>query len=246
MMQKLHSLMKKILLRTMIYWLQKRKLKKLMKKKGSQQIIKEKLDEKQKTVIDNKAKEVKVPKKVAKKKIKEKNYKKKNVAQTIYKLHEGLKKINQNSESFSNMTQKLINDTYNTEKMLNMIIGDVWKRLENKKKKEMIDIFEEYIAKNYIKRFSKIENLAFEDLGEKKVGAYVMVKSNLILSDEEKVSINYLLSPVEQDWKIFDVLLAGSVSEIATKKSEFKGFIKKDNIDQLILALKKKNKQLLK
>ena len=200
---------------------------------------------KKKSVIDKKAKEVKVPEKVAKKKIKEKNYKKKNVAQTIYKLHEGLKKINRNSDSFSNMTQKLINDTYNTEKMLNMIIGDLWKRLENKKKKELIDIFEEYIAKNYIKRFSKIENLAFEDLGEKKVGAYVMVKSNLILSDEEKVSISYLLSPVGQDWKIFDVLLAGSVSEIATKKSEFRGFIKDGNISPLIEALKRKNKELL-
>ena len=46
----------------------KEKIEKIDEKKGSQQIIKEKLDEKQKTVIDNKAKEVKVPKKVAKKK----------------------------------------------------------------------------------------------------------------------------------------------------------------------------------
>ena len=51
----------------------KEKIEKIDEKKGSQQIIKEKLDEKQKTVIDNKAKEVKVPKKVAKKKNKRKN-----------------------------------------------------------------------------------------------------------------------------------------------------------------------------
>ena len=48
-----------------------------------------------------------------------------------------------------------------------------------------------------------------------------------------------------QEWKIFDVLLAGSVSEIATKKSEFKSFIADGNINPLIDALKKKNKTLI-
>ena len=43
------------------------------------------------------------------------------------------------------------------------------------------------------------------------------------------------------EWKIFDVLLAGSVSEIATKKSEFNSFISNNNIEGLIQALKSKN-----
>ena len=72
-----------------------------------------------------------------------------------------------------------------------------------------------------------------------------MIKSHLILSDDEKVSINYLLSLKNEKWKIFDVLLAGSVSEIATKKSEFKSFIKDGDINPLIEALSKKNKILI-
>ena len=59
------------------------------------------------------------------------------------------------------------------------------------------------------------------------------------------MSINYLLSLKNEKWKIFDVLLAGSVSEIATKKSEFKSFIKDGDINPLIEALSKKNKILL-
>ena len=130
--------------------------------------------------------------------------------------------------------------------MLKMIIGDSWKNLNNEIKKEIINVFEEYIAKNYIKRFSKIKNLQFSSLEEKKIGTYKIVKSNLILGNDEKVSISYLLSLKRQEWKIFDVLLAGSVSEVATKKSEFGSFIKKNNINLLIDALKKKNKELLK
>ena len=47
----------------------------------------------------------------------------------------------------------------------------------------------------------------------------------------------------DNTWKIFDVLLDGSVSEIATKKSEFRIYIKEKKIDELIKALKKFNGQ---
>ena len=70
----------------------KEKIEKIDEKKGSQQIIKEKLDEKQKTVIDNKAKEVKVPKKVAKKKNKRKNLQEKKCSTNNIQASRGLKK----------------------------------------------------------------------------------------------------------------------------------------------------------
>ena len=169
----------------------------------------------------------------------------KEATQTILELHQGLKDISGKNSTVLKSTTKLINETYYSEEMLNMIIGDSWKNADNQTKKKMIDVFEEYIAKNYIKRFSKIKYPQFSNLEEKKVGKYKMIKSNLILSKDEKVSINYLLSLKNETWKIFDVLLAGSVSEIATKKSEFKSFIKDGDINPLIEALSKKNKILL-
>ena len=169
----------------------------------------------------------------------------KEATQTILELHQGLKDISGKNSTVLKSTTKLINETYYSEEMLNMIIGDSWKNVDNQTKKKMIDVFEEYIAKNYIKRFSKIKYPKFSNLEEKKVGKYKMIKSNLILSKDEKVSINYLLSLKNEKWKIFDVLLAGSVSEIATKKSEFKSFIKDGDINPLIEALSKKNKILL-
>ena len=169
----------------------------------------------------------------------------KEANQTILELHQGLKDISGKNSTVLKSTTKLIKETYYTEEMLKMIIGNSWKNADNQTKKKMIDVFEEYIAKNYIKRFSKIKYPQFSNLEEKKVGKYKMIKSHLILSEDEKVSINYLLSLKNEKWKIFDVLLAGSVSEIATKKSEFKSFIKDGDINPLIEALSKKNKILL-
>ena len=212
---------------------------KLDEKKETKEIIKEKLDKKQ--IIKEKKKVIE-PKKKNVQKLEKKTTKISEATQTISKLHQGLKKISGQNVGIYNTTKKLITETYDTEKMLKMIIGDSWKNLNNEIKKEIINVFEEYIAKNYIIRFSKIKNLQFSGLEEKKIGTYKIVKSNLILSDDEKVSISYLLSLKRQEWKIFDVLLAGSVSEIATKKSEFKSFIVNGNINPLIDALKKKIK----
>ena len=214
----------------------------LDEKKETKEIIKEKLDKKQ--IIKEKKKVIEPKKKIVQK-LEKKTTKISEPTQTISKLHQGLKKISGQNVGIYNTTKKLITETYDTEKMLKMIIGDSWKNLNKEIKKEIINVFEEYIAKNYIKRFSKIKNLQFSSLEEKKIGNYKTVKSNLILDNDEKISINYLLSPKRQEWKIFDVLLAGSVSEIATKKSEFKSFIVDGNINPLIDALKKKNKTLI-
>ena len=164
---------------------------------------------------------------------------------TIVGFHKDLKKINNKSFAVFEVTLKNVRQNYNSEKMLSMIIGNQWKNVSNKKRKEIINIFEEYIAKNYVRRFSKMKDFSFIENKEQNVGKFVMVRSNLVIGKKEKVSISYLLSNDQNKWKIFDVLLAGSVSEIATKKSEFKSFIKGGNIDPLIDALKKKNKDLI-
>ena len=165
--------------------------------------------------------------------------------ETIVELHSGLKKINSKSLTVFQLTLKNVKQNYNSEKMLSMIIGNQWKNVSNTKRKEIINIFEEYIAKNYVRRFSKMKDFSFIENKEQNVGKFVMVRSNLVIGKKEKVSISYLLSNDQNKWKIFDVLLAGSVSEIATKKSEFKSFTKGGNIDPLIDALKKKNKDLI-
>ena len=162
---------------------------------------------------------------------------------TVNFLHQGLRKISSNNNSDLKNVLKVINLTYDVEKMLKMIIGADWKNQENEKKKELIIVFKEYISKNYLKRFSKINDVSFSNEKKEKISPeFFLVRSNLVIK-KEKISIDYLLSFRDNTWKIFDVLLDGSVSEIATKKSEFRIYIKEKKIDELIKALKKFNGQ---
>ena len=163
---------------------------------------------------------------------------------TVNFLHEGIKRINANKNSDLMDILKIIDQTYDAEKMLKMIIGEDWKKIESKKKKELIVVFKRYISKNYLKRFTKIKEISFENAEKEKISSELfLIRSNFFIK-KEKVSIDYLLSLKNNSWKIFDVLLDGSVSEIATKKSEFHIFIKEKKIDSLIDALKKFNSQM--
>lgn len=164
---------------------------------------------------------------------------------TVNELHKGLKEINFNNRINSlNQMKVLVKRTYNTRKMTAMIIGKNWKNIKNEKKTELITVMEEYIASNYISRFSKISKVNFNNHNVRKIQKDFKIVNTELKINNDIVNIDYLLFNTDGEWKIFDVLLDNSVSEVATKKSEFNNFISGQNIDKLINAIKKKNTQL--
>ncbi|MAZ46552.1 MAG: hypothetical protein CMM98_03145 [Rickettsiales bacterium] len=161
--------------------------------------------------------------------------------EVVNNLHIGLKKVSEKISDSPNDLLNLVKNTYNAEKMIAKIVGDTWKKTSKKDQEEIVIIFEEYIAKNYFNRFKKIKNPTFNYKESKKITEkFILVKTDLVVNKEE-VSINYLLLFDKNKWRIFDVLLAGSISEIVTKKSEFSGFLRDGKITPLIDALKKQN-----
>jgi len=161
--------------------------------------------------------------------------------EVVNNLHIGLKKVSEKISDSPTDLIKLVKNTYNAEKMIAKIIGDTWKKTNKKDQEEIVLIFQEYIAKNYFKRFNKIQNPTFKYKESKKIGEKFMLVKTVLVVDKEDISISYLLLLDKNKWRIFDVLLAGSISEIATKKSEFSGFIIDEKITPLMNALKKQN-----
>ena len=161
--------------------------------------------------------------------------------QTVNKLQEILLDISAKEKTVSfDKTIQSITNIYDTRKMIRMIIGEKWKKISESKKDEITLLFAKYIAQNYIKQFSKFKSIKFNSKGTKKIGEkYLLVKSVLIINKKDKIKINYLLIN-NKGWKIFDVLIDGTVSEISTKKSEFSKYLQDGGVDLLIKELRKK------
>ena len=166
--------------------------------------------------------------------------------ETIHILHSGLEKISLKKSYEGKEIVGLINKTFDIEKMVSIIIGNSWNDLNSDSRKDLVSVFGEYVSRNYFKRFSKINQPKFIIDDQKKVSQFLLIKTVLIIKNTEEVRIDYLLSNEKNGWKIFDVLIDGAISEIATKKSEFSVYIKNDNIDSLIKALREINIKLIK
>jgi phospholipid transport system substrate-binding protein len=66
------------------------------------------------------------------------------------------------------------------------------------------------------------------------------VRSRLVESDGEVIQLNYRLRPVDGKWKIIDVYLNGTVSELALRRSEYSSLIQREGFDSLLVALNQK------
>jgi phospholipid transport system substrate-binding protein len=70
------------------------------------------------------------------------------------------------------------------------------------------------------------------------------VRSKLIKSDGEPIQLDYLLRESAVGWQIVDVFLSGTVSELATRRSEFSSVMRRGGAEALVDALQKKVAQL--
>lgn len=169
----------------------------------------------------------------------------KNTNSSLIILHENLQRIvdGQTNKSNFDIIHKAIKKTYDTEKMGKMIVGKKWKKQNKIIKDEFIKVFEEYIASNYIRKFSKMKKLEFKILNTEEIGdRYKLTKVNLFINMNDELSISYLMHLKKDEWKIFDVLIDGSISEVATKKSEFSDTINNYGLKKLTSVLKNKIK----
>ena len=150
---------------------------------------------------------------------------------SLDKLHYSLENITKNNLNDSSF-KKLLNVTreiYDIEKMSKMIIGSKWSKITSKDKDKFINVFGEFIATNYIRRFSKLKELDFIHKETKVIGNnFILVKFDL-KADEELISLDYLMYK-KKEMEVFDILLDGSISEIANKKSDFKKIIEEKGL----------------
>lgn len=118
--------------------------------------------------------------------------------------------------------------------------GLVWNGLPADKKQQAAKAYGRYLTAVYATQFDGYSGERFEALGTQKIQHGLWVKTRIIKSDGEPVSINYLVHDNAIGWQVRDVYEAGSISELATQRSDFSQILRTGGIDGLIAALNKK------
>ena len=71
-----------------------------------------------------------------------------------------------------------------------------------------------------------------------------MVRTQLVRPGDEDVQLNYRLRAVDGEWRIIDIYLNGTVSELALRRSEYSSVLKREGFEKLISTLHAKVESL--
>jgi len=70
------------------------------------------------------------------------------------------------------------------------------------------------------------------------------VHTQIVRTDESPVDLTYVLKKVGGAWRIADILLDNTISQLAVRRSEYRLVLKKDGVDGLIATLEHKADEL--
>ena len=159
-------------------------------------------------------------------------------------LHASLLDVMKNAETlgYAGREQKLrtvIPKYFDVDEMARQSLGgQQWKAASEDAKPRYLETFERFMVANYAGRFDGFSGQSFETLGEVAgPRETVIVKSRLIDPTDKNIDLNYRMHQTGGGWKVIDVYLNGSVSELALRRSEFVSIVKRQNLDALLVAL---------
>jgi len=115
----------------------------------------------------------------------------------------------------------VIEKSFDLPAMTAIAVGPSWPTIPAAEQKALIDAFSRMTIANYAKNFDSFDGQKFTvDPTPVTRGADRFVKSNLV-SGGETIAFNYRLHEADGAWKVIDVYLAGNISQMAQKRSDF-------------------------
>ena len=131
--------------------------------------------------------------------------------------------------------------------MIRIATGSLWRSASASQKEKLLEAFTRLSVGTYADRFDGYGGEAFETVGARAgPRKTLIVQTRILRPRKDAVGISYVMRPVKGRWRIVDVLLDDSISELAVRRSEYRRVLKKDGVDGLIQTLNSKAAQLVR
>jgi phospholipid transport system substrate-binding protein len=135
----------------------------------------------------------------------------------------------------------LMAETFDLDFMASKTVGGHWRKLSDADKKRWTEVFTRITVANYAGRFTGYtgEEFITTDVEEAKRGQKVVL-TKIVIPEDEDVQLNYRLRKTETGWKVIDVYLNGTVSELALRRSEYSTALKREGFEELVASIETK------
>ena len=135
---------------------------------------------------------------------------------------------------------------FDLPEMTRIAVGRDWDGLDAKDQQIIVDAFSKFTIATYASRFDGYSGERFEVDPKPEVrGDNKVIHTAIVKSDGSKVALNYLMMPTGNKWQAIDVYLSGTISELATRRSEFASLLRSGGPTALVERLKAQTERQL-
>ena len=135
----------------------------------------------------------------------------------------------------------VITQTYDLPLMARISVGPQWASLTPDQQTKITDAFAALSIATFASRFDGFGGESFQITGEQPTtGGDDVVDTKMIRPKDDPVDLNYRMRKTGDDWKIIDVFLSGTISQLANYRSEFSATLRTKGADGLVQLINDK------
>ncbi|HQU24782.1 MAG TPA: ABC transporter substrate-binding protein [Acidiphilium sp.] len=130
---------------------------------------------------------------------------------------------------------------YDLDMILSVSVGLLWSQIPAAQQATLKQVFAAYTVATYVSSFDSYNGQRFTEQKTVRVlGPRRIVATQLVPKTGKPVDLDYVMTQIGADWRITDVLFDGTISKVATQRSDFSGLVMPGDASKLIAALRKK------
>jgi len=169
------------------------------------------------------------------------------IVRTVERLHATMLSVMKDSEALGyagryERLEPVVRSQFDLPFMAAKSVGRYWKTASQEERDQLVKTFSRFSVANYAGRFDGWSGQTFETLGvDASARGTMLVRTKLLNPSGDDIQLYYRLrNGTDGRWKIIDVYLNGTVSELALRRSEYSSLIKREGFEALLIALNKR------
>jgi phospholipid transport system substrate-binding protein len=140
----------------------------------------------------------------------------------------------------------VVGQTFDVAGMMRIAAGTGWDSATPAQQAALVEAFSRMMTATYASRFDGFSGENFEvSPAVDQPPSDKLVRTRLVQGNGKVVNLNYLMRKTPDGWKIADVYLDGTISELAARRAEFSSILKSGGPDVLASSLRQKADKLL-
>lgn len=139
------------------------------------------------------------------------------------------------------MLEPVVVKVFDLPRIVAITVGFGWSRLKPQEQQDLLTVFRRYTVASYVANFKSYDGQQFRILPDlRPVGARQVVTTKIIPRSGKPNRIDYVMQQNGSTWQVVDVLLDGTISQVAVQRSDFNSFLASGGAEALVAALRKK------